>query len=37
MQQGREAGKIGITGAATYRVGEALEAGGADDSTKILL
>ena len=34
---GIEAGKIGITGAATYRVGEALEAGGADGSTIMLV
>lgn len=34
---GIEAGKIGITGAATYGVGEALEAGGADGSTIMLV
>lgn len=36
-ETGREAGKIGITGAATYGVGKAMEASGADDSTKILV
>ena len=37
LETGREAGKIGITGAATYGVGEALEAGGADGSTIMLV